>query len=79
MRDSKGRFMPGFDPDRHKLTLEDCKKGYFNTAWGTIPNMRQWRWIMRKIARYYGREYLGLHPATKKKLKRLNKHKKPKK
>lgn len=28
MRDAKGRFLPGPDPDRHILTRLDCQKGY---------------------------------------------------
>jgi hypothetical protein len=28
MRDSKGRFLPGPDPDRHLLTLDECRKGF---------------------------------------------------
>jgi len=30
MRDSKGRFIKGNDPDRHKFTRDECITGFWN-------------------------------------------------
>lgn len=65
MRNAKGQFMPGPDKDRHELTREERQKGYFTTAWEAGLHITRWRWIMHKIARFYGREHLGLHPKDK--------------
>jgi hypothetical protein len=52
-RDSKGRFLPGPDPDRHILTRRDRQKGYFlATRYYKMPS-RTRAWLWKKIRRYY--------------------------
>jgi hypothetical protein len=52
MRDKKGRFLPGPDPDRHVFTTFDRKKGYFWAMNGKMPS-RVRAWLRKKIRGYY--------------------------
>jgi hypothetical protein len=53
MRASHGRFLPGYDPDRHVLTLRDRQKGYLlATQFYKMPS-RTRAWLRNKIKRYY--------------------------
>jgi hypothetical protein len=53
MRDEKGRFLPGPDPDRHILTQQDRQKGYLiATRIRKMPS-RTRAWLRNKIRRYY--------------------------
>jgi hypothetical protein len=53
VRDARGRFLPGQDPDRHFLTRADCKKGYLiATLLAKMPS-RTRAWLRSKIRRYY--------------------------
>ncbi len=53
MRDKHGRFLPGSDPDRHILTVQDRQKGYLvATQMKKMPS-RTRAWLRKKITRYY--------------------------
>lgn len=53
MRDAKGRFLPGPDPDRHLLTRAERQKGYLlATRFYKMPS-RTRAWLRSKIRRYY--------------------------
>ncbi len=53
MRDQKGRFLPGPDPDRHILTRLDRQKGYLvATQMKQMPS-RTRAWLRKKIRCYY--------------------------
>ena len=53
MRDAKGRFLPGPDPDRHVLTRSDRQKGFWvATRFVQMPS-RTRAWLRTKIRRYY--------------------------
>ncbi len=52
MRDARGRFLPGPDPDRHILTRRERRKGYHNASlYGENPWICAWVW--RKVRAYY--------------------------
>lgn len=70
MRDKRGRFLPGPDKDRHQLTRAERRRGYQTTAFGGTLPIGKWRWVMRKIARQYGRGHLGLPDDVKEALRR---------
>ena len=71
MKDERGRFLPGPDPDRHFLTKLDRQKGYrtsmgyYLDAEGKPRRIRQMpsrlrAWLRKKITRYYqGRPRAG--------------------
>ena len=53
MRDARGRFLPGPDPDRHILTRDEKRKGYLlATQFYPMPS-RTRAWLRSKIRRYY--------------------------
>jgi hypothetical protein len=52
MRDAKGRFLPGPDPDRHILTRAERQKGYFWAMNGKMAS-RTRAWLRKKIRGYY--------------------------
>jgi hypothetical protein len=52
MRDAKGRFLPGPDPDRHILTRAERQKGYFYAMTGKMAS-RVRAWLRKKIRRHY--------------------------
>jgi hypothetical protein len=53
VRDARGRFLPGPDPDRHPLNQRDRRKGYFiATQMARMPS-RVHAWLRSKIRRYY--------------------------
>ena len=55
MRDRRGRFLPGPDPDRHILTNLDRRKGYWvatQSPYRQLPS-RVRAWLRKKITRYY--------------------------
>jgi hypothetical protein len=53
MRDSKGRFLPGPDPDRHVFSKAEMRKGYLlATQFYKIPS-RVRSWLRSKIRGYY--------------------------
>jgi hypothetical protein len=48
-----GWFRKGFDPRRHLLTREECRKGYLlATRYYQMPS-RVRSWLRNKINRYY--------------------------
>jgi hypothetical protein len=56
MRDAKGRFLSGPDPDRHVLTKAERKRGYVTLMSGRgrrcqDPAALAWAW--RKVRAYY--------------------------
>lgn len=62
-RDARGRFLPGYDPDRHRLTRRDRKRGYRVTMGGGRDGQLSAaaiRAIAHKVSRYYR------HPREKK-------------
>ena len=53
MRDARGRFLPGYDPDRHILSKAERQKGYrLATQFYPMPS-RTRAWLRKKITRYY--------------------------
>jgi hypothetical protein len=53
MRDAKGRFLPGPDPDRHVLSKAERQKGYLlATRFYRMPS-RVRAWLRNKIRSYY--------------------------
>jgi hypothetical protein len=60
MRDERGRFLPGPDPDKHILIRRDRRKGYFvATQMARMPS-RVRAWLRKKIRRYcQGRRETG--------------------
>jgi hypothetical protein len=59
MRDAKGRFLPGYDPDRHILSRTERQKGYeIATQFAKMPS-RVRAWLRKKIRRYYQRRQEG--------------------
>ncbi len=60
MRDARGRFLPGPDPDRHELTREERRRGYRNAvadprAGGPCDDARVLAWVWRRVRSYYRR------------------------
>jgi hypothetical protein len=58
MRDAKGRFLPGPDPDRHPLTRAERRRGYRNAVvsprpGGPCDNARVLAWVFRRVRGYY--------------------------
>jgi hypothetical protein len=58
MRDAKGRFLPGPDPNRHQLTREERRRGYRNAvvsprSGGPCDNAAVLAWVWRKVRGYY--------------------------
>jgi hypothetical protein len=59
MRDARGRFLPGPDPDRHQFTRRERQKGYFlATQFYRMPS-RVRAWLRSKITRYYQQRRTG--------------------
>jgi hypothetical protein len=53
VRDAKGRFLPGPDPDRHRLTRAEKQKGFvIATEVAKMPS-RTRAWLWKKIRNYY--------------------------
>jgi hypothetical protein len=52
MRDAKGRFVRGPDPDRHILTRAERQKGYFYAMNGKMAS-RVRAWLRKKIRGFY--------------------------
>lgn len=55
-RDPRGRFLPGYDPDRHRLTRRDRRRGYRITMGGGRNGqltLAQIEWVAHKVQRYY--------------------------
>jgi hypothetical protein len=55
-RDARGRFLPGYDPDRHRLTRRDRRRGYRVMLGGgrngqLSPQTIQW--VAHKVQRHY--------------------------
>lgn len=57
MRDSKGRFLPGPDPDRHLLTKEEKRKGFWVAMQFVKMPSRTRAWLRKKIRGYYQRRH----------------------
>ena len=58
MRDSRGRFLPGPDPDRHALTRAERRRGYRNAvvsprAGSKTDDPRVLAWVWRRVRGYY--------------------------
>lgn len=56
MRDDRGRFLPGPDPDRHQLTTGERRKGWRTLVAGGRHGQltgRQQRNAQRRVAHYY--------------------------
>jgi hypothetical protein len=59
MRDARGRFLPGPDPDRHQFTVQERLKGYLlATQFYPMPS-RTRAWLRNKIYRYYRERRTG--------------------
>ena len=57
--DARGRFLPGYDPDRHRLTRRDRRRGYRVMLGGgrngqLLPHIIEA--IAHKVQRYYRHE-----------------------
>jgi hypothetical protein len=53
MRDERGRFLPGPDRDRHRLTRAERRRGYRNGLATTADNVHVYAWLFRRVRRYY--------------------------
>ena len=58
MRDARGRFLSGPDPDRHQLTRAERRRGYRNAvtsprAGGPCDDPRVLAWVWRRVRGYY--------------------------
>ena len=58
MRDARGRFLGGPDPDRHQLTRAERRRGYRNAvksprAGGPCDDVRVLAWVWRRVRSYY--------------------------
>jgi hypothetical protein len=58
MRDARGRFLAGPDPDRHPLTRAERRRGYRNAVRSPRPgspcdNPRVLAWVCRKVRGHY--------------------------
>ena len=58
MRDARGRFLRGPDPDRHQLTRAERRRGYRNAVasprpGGRCDDPRVLAWVWRKVRGYY--------------------------
>ncbi len=56
VRDQRGRFLPGYDPDRHRLTRKDRRRGYRITMGGGRNGqltLAQIQWVAHQVQRYY--------------------------
>ncbi len=55
-RDSRGRFLPGPDPDRHALTREERSRGG-RTTFHKLMMEAPWmlKWLQRRIDRTRGK------------------------
>jgi hypothetical protein len=51
-RDAKGKFLPGFDPRRHRFTKEEQRRGY-QTAMTQQPDWDLLGWVYRKVRGHY--------------------------
>jgi hypothetical protein len=59
MRDERGRFLPGHDPDRHRLTRKDRRRGYRIVLGGGRNGQltpAQIRWVAIKVQKHYRRK-----------------------
>jgi hypothetical protein len=70
MRDERGRFLAGYDPDRHELTRRERRRGYQTTMLGGRANqltIHQVAFIWRMVRAYYRAKSRGARgkPATK--------------
>jgi hypothetical protein len=57
MRDSRGRFLPGPDRDRHAFTPEERRRGYRNAVI-VLSALKDWgpfAWLYRRVRGYYRR------------------------
>ena len=54
MRDARGRFLPGPDPDRHELTRAERRRGYAHaTERLGSGDARVYAWLYRRVRSYY--------------------------
>ncbi len=62
MRDARGRFLRGPDPDRHELTRAERRRGYRNAVVSPRrgspcgDDVRVLAWVWRKVRSYYRRQ-----------------------
>lgn len=72
-RDSKGRFLSGYDKDRHLLTTEERRKGYLRATTDMeegepCDDPEVCAWVYRKVRSYYRARKNG--QSSRKKVKR---------
>ncbi len=53
MRDAQGRFLPGPDPARHRLTKKERRKGYATALTRMQEDWQTWAWLYRRIRGWY--------------------------
>ena len=58
MRDARGRFQRGPDPDRHEFTRAERKRGYRHAvasprAGSPCNDVRVLAWVWRRVRGYY--------------------------
>ena len=59
MRDARGRFLPGPDPDRHEFTRAERRRGYRNAVVSQRPGspcgdaVGVLAWVWRRVRGYY--------------------------
>lgn len=53
MRDARGRFLPGPDPDRHLFTRGECQKGFWLATEFYRKPSRVKSWLRSEIRRFY--------------------------
>lgn len=62
MRDARGRFLSGHDPDRHRLTRGERRLGYFVAITGgrkrSLPPSTI-TWVRRKVQQFYRHKRTG--------------------
>lgn len=52
MRDAQGKFLPGPDPDRHRLTKVERRRGYYAALYKS-EDIRHFAWVWRKVRGWY--------------------------
>jgi hypothetical protein len=58
MRDARGRFLRGPDPNRHEFTRAERRRGYRNAVkaprpGGPCDDVKVLAWVWRKVRSYY--------------------------
>jgi hypothetical protein len=56
VRDARGRWLPGPDPDRHRLTRREQRRGYRNAMKRVQESWNLHAWLYYRIRGYYRRQ-----------------------